>query len=433
MGGSKARWRRVVPLLIVLAGVLWGGWSWAHARRDRRALAAAREQIKAGLHATAARNLTVILAGNPDSGEAAYLLGTCELASGRPEAALESWARVPPDSRFAASAFQGRIRTQIERGQLAKAEQIFTDALVDPRTHRLGLPILLGPVYCLQGRLEEALRLIEAQWNHLNEAGLGASEKAVVLVRLHIDFQRTTPSIEAIRSDLENAAQIAPDDDRIWLAKANLATRAGAFDDAAPWLDACLRRRTEDVPVWRARLDWAIATNHIAVVHEALKHLPANESTPTQVARLEVWLAARRGDVASERRALERQIEADPADFRASDRLAELAMNEGHPQRAAGLRDQKSELAQLQARYLKLHARNQPMRDAATMAALAEQLGRWFEARVFLTVAIAAAPGRVDLRRDLTRLHERRDTIGGTRRTLAELLAPEHGDASSRY
>ena len=41
------------------------------------------------------------------------------------------------------------------------------------------------------------------------------------------------------------------------------------------------------------------------------------------------------------------------------------------------------------------------------MARLAEQLGRRFEARVFLTVAISEEPDRKDLRQDLRRLSER--------------------------
>jgi thioredoxin-like negative regulator of GroEL len=416
-----------VVLSVVVGGLAWGGWRWWQIRRDRRVLAAARAEIQAGLHATAARKLMGILARQPDSDEAAYLLGTVELARGRAEAALESWARVPTDSRFAARSIRGRIQVQVDRGRFAEAEQLIRDALDDPRTHGSGLPILLGPLYGEEGRRDESLRLIEARWDHLNETGAGHSEKAIILVQLHIELQRTTPPVESIRTLLDQAARLAPEDDRVWLGKANLAIRVGLFDEAARWLDACLRRRPEDVPVWRARLDWALATNRIAEVQEALKHLPIKESTPAQVAKLEAWFAARRGDVESERRALERLIAADPTDFRASDRLGELAVRAGHPDRAAQLRDRRSEIARLQARYLKLYERNQPMRDAAEMASLAEQLGRRFEARVFLTVAIAADPDRDDCRRKLATLDRRSGTLGGPDRTLADLLAPELG------
>jgi len=414
----------VLVLSVVATGLLWGGWRWWQHRRDRWAMAEVRAEMKAGLYASAARNLMAILARMPDSDEAVYLLGTCQMARGRPEDAFQSWARVPPGSRFAARSIGGRIQVQMERGRLAQAEQLIKDALDDPRTDGSELSLLLGPVYYQQGRLEEAQRLVEARWDRLNQAGEGLSEKAIQLVRLHIELRRTIPPVEAIRSALAQAAQLASEDDRIWLGKANLAIRIGSYDEAAGWLDDCLRRRPEDVPVWRARLEWAVATNRVAEAQEALKHLPVKESTPAQVARLAAWLAARRGDVESERRALERLIDADPTDFKASDRLAELAVREGHPERAARLRDRKSEIERLQARYLKLYLRNQPMRDAAAMASLAERLGRWFEARAFLTVAIAADPDRDDRRRELARLEERSGTIGGPGRTLADLLAP---------
>jgi len=99
--------------------------------------------------------------------------------------------------------------------------------------------------------------------------------------------------------------------------------------------------------------------------------------------------------------------------------------------RAGELRSAKTKMEKIMARYRQLHKRHQPSRDAAEMARLAEQLRQCFEAKAFLTVAIAADPDRVDLRRDLARLHERSDSIGGSGRTLAQLIAPELGNVSS--
>ena len=263
---------------------------------------------------------------------------------GGPQSASEAWARVTPGSRFAPRAILGSMQIQMERGRFAEAEQIIKDALDDPRIDRSSLPILLGPIYCLQGRLEETLRLIESRWEALNQAGEGASEAAINLVRAHIDLRRGVVPIEVVGSALDQAGRMAPEDDRIWLGKANLAIRAGSFDEAARWIDACLRRRPEDGPVWRARLDWAVASNRVAEAREALKHLPAEVSTPAQIHKLAAWFAAQRGDVESERRALERLIAADPADFVALDRLAELAVKNGQPDRAAELRREKTEI-----------------------------------------------------------------------------------------
>ena len=175
-----------------------------------------------------------------------------------------------------------------------------------------------------------------------------------------------------------------------------MAIRAGAYDEAARWLDACLRRRPDDVPVWRARLRWAFAAGRVAEARTALTHLPAAESTPAEVQNLAAWFASRRNDVESERRALERLMVEAPAEFTALDRLVELTAKAGQIDRAAQLRDQKTRIERLRARYQKLHKRYQPSRDAAEMAQLAEQLGRWFEAKVYLTLAEADGPGRGD-------------------------------------
>ena len=200
------------------------------------------------------------------------------------------------------------------------------------------LSVVLVPMYCQQGRFEEAGRLIEAQWDQLNETGEGASEQAINFLRLYMDIQRKTALIEAARVYLEHAAQLAPEDDRVWLGRAELAIRDGSYDEAARLLDACLRRRPEDAPVWRARLRYAVATKQLAIVRKALRHLPAEESTPAQIHKLAVWLANQRGDVESERRALERLIATDPTDLSALDRLAELLVGAGQPERATELR-----------------------------------------------------------------------------------------------
>jgi tetratricopeptide (TPR) repeat protein len=228
-----------------------------------------------------------------------------------------------------------------------------------------------------------------------------------------------------VRSSLDQAAQLAPDDDRVWLGKANLAVRVGSYDEAKRWLDACLRRRLEDLAVWRGRLDWAVATNRVAEAREALKHLPAEVSRPAEIARLSAWLAARREDLAGERRALERVIADDPADFAALDRLAELAVREGQPARVAELQRRKAEIERLQARYAKLYQRRQPARDSAEMARLAEQLGLTFQAKAFLTVAAAVNPERDELRRELAALNRREETLLRAGRTLADVLAIE--------
>jgi enediyne biosynthesis protein E4 len=425
MSQGARRWSLNVMLAVIVGGLLWGAWrSWNY-RRSRRAMAEAREEVQAGRHATAARQLTAFLAEWPESDEAAYLLGTSEKAQGRDRAAAEAWARVPAGSPFAPRAIQHLMELEIEGGRFAAAEQLIKRAMDDPRNDVSALPLYLGPIYWLQGRIRDAEQSIEARWAFLNERGEGASEKAIDLVRLHIELERSPLPVEQVRAGLEEAGRMAPEDDRVWLGKANLAIRTGLYDQAERWLVACLRRRPGDIPVWLSRLNGAVATNRVSEAREALTHLPVDGSTSAQVPRLAAWLAARRADRDSERRALERVIAADPADFAALDRLALLAVEQGQTSHAVELRRRKTEIEPLQARYQKLYLRNQPVRDAAEMAQLAKRLGRRFEARAFNILAVAVSPDRDDLRRDLDRLDRHDRTIDEAGRTLAEVLAAE--------
>jgi tetratricopeptide (TPR) repeat protein len=397
-------WKWLVPLLALGAALPGLGWRWWELHRFRAAMAEVRAEVRAGRHATARRKLSEVLAWKPDCDEALYLLGSSEKTIGRIESAEAAWQRVSPGSPFARQAIQGRIELEAERGRFAEAERLVDQALEDPRFDGSDLPILLGPLYCRQGRVAEAKRLVEARWCHLREQGEGASEKAINLVRLYIELDRRPLPVELSRSALDEAGRRSPEDDRVWLGKADLAIRTHAYDEAARWLEACLKRRPNDVAIWRVRLDWALAANRVADVREALTHLPADAAARAQVPRLAAWFAARDGDTVAELSALEQLLATDPADSAARNRLIELAQKQGQPARAEELRRLGREIDDLIALYNKRFERNQPLRDAAEMAGIAQRLGREFEARVFLTLAIAVSPDRDDLRRDLDRL-----------------------------
>ncbi len=420
---SRRRARWLVLALVFSGGLVWTGWVWWTGRRSAQARAEIESAIVAGRYAIACRNLEKLLSWRADpTGELAFLLGSCELARGRSDAAGAAWARVVPGSAFSEQALQGRLRLFHDRGQFAAAEQFIHDAAEDPRHDRSAVRVLLVPMFRQLGRIEEAERLIEDRWEHWNALGEGALEPAIRLVLLHIELTRKAIPVETLRAALQQLAGLAPGDDRVWLGQANLAIRTGDYDAAGRWLDACLKHRPRDVPVWRARLSWAMATGRRDVVQQALTHLPAAEWKPAQLLRLQAWLSFQRGDVATERRELERLLAADPADPKALDRLIHLAEKDGQPARAAALHRKKAEIERLQARYATLYARNQPIRDAVEMAHLAEQLGRVFEARGFLTVAISEDPRREDLRHDLGRLTPRPTTVAERGQTLAEVL-----------
>ena len=86
-------------------------------------------------------------------------------------------------------------------------------------------------------------------------------DQTMKLVQAHIRLRQGGEPVPGFRkSILEQADKTAGQDDRIWLARANLAISQGAFDEGARWLAACRRRRPEDVAVWKAYLEWAMAT-----------------------------------------------------------------------------------------------------------------------------------------------------------------------------
>ncbi len=151
-------------------------------------------EIVAGRYAIACRNLDRLLSWKADpNGGIVYLLGSCELARGRNQAAREAWARVLPGSAFSERAIRGRMRLLQESGQLAAAERLIHDAAGDPRNDRTALLVLLVPMFHELGRSEEAERLIEDRWEDLNALGEGALEPAIKLLRQHIELSGSPP------------------------------------------------------------------------------------------------------------------------------------------------------------------------------------------------------------------------------------------------
>jgi tetratricopeptide (TPR) repeat protein len=428
---NRRRWRLLFAGLCA-AGLASGGWAWWTDRRYRSAMEEIESDILGHRYALACGKLQELLSWKADrNGGIAYLLGSCELARGRVKSADEAWLRVAPGSKFSEKAIRGRMRLLRESGQLAAAEQVVIDAAGDPRNDRTAVLVSLVPMYQELGRIDEAARLIEDRWEQLNALGQGALELSLKLLRQHIDLTTVPTPVDAARNTLDRAYRQAPDDDRVWLGRANLAIRTGAFQEAERWIEACERKRPDDTSVWSTRLSWGMAVNRTDVVYAAARKLPASELTTAQVGRLNAWLAARRGDIASQRRALERVHLDDPADETALERLAELANKDGQPARAVEYTRQKAEIDQLSARYKQLHERVQPIRDAVRMARLAEQLGRRFEAIVFLTVAISEEPTRADLRGLLSRLRRGRTSAGKPGEKVVDLVSDGHLDARS--
>jgi thioredoxin-like negative regulator of GroEL len=384
-----------------------------------------RSEMVTGRFAIAARKLGDVQAWRPKSDEAAYLLGVCEQQSGRPRAADDAWARVAPDSAYAEKAILARVQLLARSGKFSDAEQLVASLSLDPRLEKTSVRIMLVPIYRHLGRLDEARRKIEARWEYFNEVGKGAMEPAIQILRMHIELIGRPPSVESTREYLGRASRLAPGDDRIWLGRANLAIQTGDLVVAKRWLDACVERRPSDAAVWRATLSWAVAARRVDILQEALKHIPAGESSSAQVHRICAWLFSERGDVTGERGQLEKLIHADPADRTAIDRLAQLAEQGGRNADAVELRLTAIKIDRIRARYEQLHERKQPVRNAVEMTRLAQALGRRFEARAFLTLAVAENSDSGHLRRELLRLIPVQTTVDQAGRILADLVDRE--------
>ena len=174
----------------------------------------------------------------------------CEERLGRHEAAAAAWSRVPLKSRLGASAAIARARTLVnDLGRFADAEPVLTAAMAQFGARAVDFRYALNELLYWEGRHDEMRRLLEDGWN-------ASADKAGDLQDLWL-IDSAVVMIDPIRAAVERAAARAPDDDRVWLAQANLALLSGRLPEARRWLDDCWKRRPDDPVVWRARLRWA--------------------------------------------------------------------------------------------------------------------------------------------------------------------------------
>ena len=406
--------------LLVILGVALVFASWGTARvvdswRYRASLEQAKGRIASGLPHEARRLLAESAARWPGEGEVRFLLGACEQALGRPDAAEAAWSRVPANSPFAGHAAMLRVRLLMKRDRFAAAEELLPAALRASGEHAIEARETLVHLFNLEGRFAEVRSLVQEGWDSYPDR--------FGLLRQLANLDSINPfPIEKIGPALEKAAQNSPDDDRIWLGRANLAIRTGEFAKAKLWLDDCLRRRPRDAAVWKGRLDLALATGDVAGTREALGHLPPDGVPPEEVLALRAWFAARSGDQERERQALEKLLARSPGRVQAVERLAELELLAGRPESAARpARKAELDRAKIHYEILVTKPSVEAVRHSVEMARLAEVLGRWFEARALWSVVLERSPSNREAREARMRL----ERAGAARAdlTLAGLLA----------
>ena len=232
--------------------------------------------------------------------------------------------------------------------------------------------------------------------------------------------------VEGIRQEIEQANRAAPDDDRVWLALADLATRTGRFERCS--------RIPRAVRVGSARRPGRLAGP--ARVGPGCRPGPTRSCGAAaafagfggaQVARARASSldggAVRRPQV--EPSALESLVSLKPADTAAIDRLASLAAQGQSTIALASCETVRAMIDAATERYRALISQPELPSHAIELARNAEQIGRRFDARAWWTLAARAKPfGR-------TRGHGRAARLGKTEaadrhhgRTLADLLDP---------
>jgi tetratricopeptide (TPR) repeat protein len=406
-------------LLVIVAGTVVAGASWGVLRaieeqRCRSALEEAKREMSQGRHDRAQARLAELLARRPGWDEAWYNLGVCAQSRQQAQAAWDAFAKVPSGSPWVGWSEVRQSRIALDRGQFSACEDLLRRAAARPGPHRgearWGLVLLLR----MQGRFDEARRCLQAGFDQM-------SSPIVTLQRLFKLDVDPFP-VEGVRRALNRAGKQAPEDDRVWLARAHLAIRLGEFDQAKTWLDRCLARRPNDSAVWRMMLEWALATDQPAEVRRALPRLPVDEEPEGRVPALRAWLAAHRGDREAERLARRQQLELDPTDGPALERLAEFEREAGHAGQADALRRSIRAHDAAREEYGRLLASESPRSHAAELARLAERLGRRFDAARW-----AALGGSAPRFPSLARLPLPRDPIASSTQTpgptLADLLA----------
>jgi enediyne biosynthesis protein E4 len=411
----RRRWRALTFALAGLIGSVaayraFDDW------RFRSDLDEARRSLGQGRSPEARSRLVALVGRRPHDGETLYRLGVCESSLGRLDEALGAWSRVPDSSPFSGRAAVERARVELQHHRLAAAEELMPKALGDDGPHALEAVETLVSLYKIEGRTDEALRLVRG--------ASGRYPDKIGLLKELAQLGSSNPlKLNLVRSALETASTSAPDDDRVWLGWANLATRTGQFAEAAQWLDRAGRRRPADVAVIRGRLGLAMAMQDAEGAWRALARLPASSVEPAEVLALRAWFASLSGDEPAERKALGELLAIEPVSLKSLERLAELELRAGRPEESAKLRARKAELDRAKAQYEIILFLRDASERSAQLARFADALDRRLEARILWTMAVRNRPGDPEPPRALARLEKASTPVPPADATLPALLA----------
>jgi tetratricopeptide (TPR) repeat protein len=385
---------------LLLAWVAWqviGNW------QVRSGLSWARSQIEAGQYTPARDRLARLSALWPRNDDVAYLLGLCEAQLGRPQEAVAAWEQVSANSTLGPLRAITEGRTLVySLGRLKDAELLYRDAARRGASAKaIEARWALAELLLWEGRLDEFRRL-------LREIGrVGTLRDRTAALRELWRLDSVVVAAEEFQPILTQAAQTAPHDNRIWLARAHLATQYGRYHEARRYLDQCIPDPSLARSIPRLRLQWALAAGETEDAWRELRGIPVEEIAASEPPSLRAWFAVHRNDPAAERSALEQLIAVEPGNTPALDRLAALAQRAGEPERAAAIRRRQQEALRDKDRYRRLMIEDRdpiPRDELHERARLAERLGRWYEAQGWLTLALERDPADRADREALDRL-----------------------------
>ena len=419
--------RRALSILAAGLGLAMGVWVAVWSVREwhfQSELRRAGDALKAGRFKEAGSRLARLAQSRPGRGDVEYWLGACELIEGHAEAALAAWGRVPDQAKEAQRAALARGRLALETGRYRLAETCLERTSRAGGASREEARRRLRRVYWITGQRDE--------WRSLLQRDVERTRDPSETLRTLWDYDDDPYPVDWFALTLGKAKLSAPDDDRVWLGLADLATRAARFEEAGDWLARCERARPEDRAVWRARLNWAQAAGRPDEVVRAAAHLPGDGLTQARVLELRAWMAAQSGDRTAERAALEAKIALEPADATAVERLADLAAQDGERERLAELRRRKADIENARSDYRRLINKPELAPLAAELARAADAIGRRFDAAAWWRIAAQRDPS---LTREAAAARERlakaeAPAAGGG--TLADLLGPLRSPAGGK-
>ena len=154
---------RRVLVLVLIVGVAVGAWAGVLVARDRQfrtELFEAKSELGKQQLNRAKERLNRLARRWPGRGDVEYWLGTCEMASGNAEAALQAWSRVPAKAPEAGLAALASGRAAMDAFRYSVAERSLERAVIEKGETGNEARWLLGRLHWMTGRHDEYRRFL---------------------------------------------------------------------------------------------------------------------------------------------------------------------------------------------------------------------------------------------------------------------------------